>query len=769
MKITFVDTHIHTSENPNELPADYNIQELLKNMRVIAEEYPILLSLTDHNTINKDAYLHLLKEDVSVILGVELHIKKYEDAPPYHCHILFNIDITEENIDDINEKLDFLYPDKVVTDENENTPNIEKIINTFDSYDFLLLPHGGQSHRTFNKATSKKTRFDTSMEQSIYHNHFDGFTSRSSSGLEDTKNYFKRIGISEFVNLVTCTDNYNPYIYPKTKAKDAEDYTPTWMLAEPSFEGLRLSLSESSRLFYNSEPPQKWTQTLERIKLINEKIEIDVNMTPGLNVVIGGSSSGKTLLVDSLVKGIKKDFTDSQYNDFNVKKIEIENPTGINPYYISQNFIMSIINDSQNDIGEIPIIDNIFPEDKETLTSIRNSLKSLKELVNSLLDSAEELEDLKEKLTHIYSPNYLITTKNIKESPLELLKPNEEQKNSLSITKPEVEEYKRILLEIKERLNNHPIVESKDEEIQNISKALDDLYLISELNYTLSEGIENTLDDYERNQRERNRELIQIKQDRGNLLKYIYDALKNLKLFYQARQELSNFDVAFETKEINVAGHSLSIKNSFKLSEEELVNTINKYLTSNSRIEKFSELEPEILEKNNFSSRPKVVSHTDLANKVYKDIEETDKKEYKIITKDGKDYKNLSPGWKSAVILDLILGYDNNSAPIIIDQPEDNLATNYINHDLIGMIKRIKEDKQVILVSHNATIPMLGDAQNLIICENIDGKIFINSGTLESEIKGKKVLDWIAELTDGGKPSIKKRVKKYNFRSYKED
>lgn len=85
------------------------------------------------------------------------------------------------------------------------------------------------------------------------------------------------------------------------------------------------------------------------------------------------------------------------------------------------------------------------------------------------------------------------------------------------------------------------------------------------------------------------------------------------------------------------------------------------------------------------------------------------------------------------------------------------------------MIKRIKEDKQVILVSHNATIPMLGDAQNLIICENIDGKIFINSGTLESEIKGKKVLDWIAELTDGGKPSIKKRVKKYNFRSYKED
>ena len=131
-------------------------------------------------------------------------------------------------------------------------------------------------------------------------------------------------------------------------------------------------------------------------------------------------------------------------------------------------------------------------------------------------------------------------------------------------------------------------------------------------------------------------------------------------------------------------------------------------------------------------------SHEDFANKIYKSIEDTDKKEYKIITKDGKDYEKLSPGWKSAVILDLILGYENNSAPIIIDQPEDNLATDYINHDLIDMIKKIKEDKQIILVSHNATIPMLGFAQYVIICEDDVGKIFINSAALESEVKDKK-------------------------------
>lgn len=767
MKTTYVDIHIHTSENPNKLPPDYNVSELLCNVRNLSGDNPVLLSLTDHNTINKSAYLKLMSEDISVVLGVELHIKKYPDAPPYHCHIIFNEEITEKTIDNINAKLDDLYPDKVVTDEDENTPNIEMIINTFDSYEFLLLPHGGQSHRTFDKATSKKTRFDTSMEQSIYHNHFDGFTSRSSTGIESTKEYFKRIGINEFVNLITCTDNYNPKIYPKTKAKDAEEFTPTWMLADASFDGLRLSLSEESRLYYNVEPPQNWTQTFGKVELRNEKIEIDVNMTPGLNVVIGGSSSGKTLFVDSLVRGTKKDFKESKYNYFDVKNLAIENPTGVSPYYISQNFIMSVIKDSENDLGEIPIINKVFPEEKETIDSIRNSLKRLKELINTLVDSAEKLEKLKDDFSHIKAPNFLITNDIIKENAIEKIKPNEDVKDNLSISITKIEEYKTTLKNIKMLFNNHPIISSKDNEVNVLNKALDELVLISKINDAVVDKISESLECINKKYIENDREVTQIKNDRRKLISYIHDSIKALKDFYYAKVELSKFDVTFETKELVVAGHTLSIKNSFKLTEDELVDSINRCLTNENRLNNFNELIPSMLEKNKFSQRPKVNSHSDLANKVYKSIENTNKKEYHIITNDGKDYQTLSPGWKSAVILDLILGYEANFAPIIIDQPEDNLATNYINHDLIEMIKKIKEDKQVILVSHNATIPMLGDAQNLIICENDGGKLYINSAPLESEIKGKKTLDWIAELTDGGKPSIKKRVKKYNFRSYK--
>jgi predicted ATP-dependent endonuclease of OLD family len=163
-----------------------------------------------------------------------------------------------------------------------------------------------------------------------------------------------------------------------------------------------------------------------------------------------------------------------------------------------------------------------------------------------------------------------------------------------------------------------------------------------------------------------------------------------------------------------------------------------------------------------------VRNYDDFELKVYSSFEALNKKKYKIITNDGREFEKLSPGWKTSVILDIILGYDKDISPIIIDQPEDNLATNYINKGLVKAIKKIKSKKQIILVSHNATIPMLADAQNIVLCRNENNKIVIKSSPLEGKIDGKEVVDLIAEITDGGKPSIKKRVKKYNLKKFSE-
>jgi len=211
-------------------------------------------------------------------------------------------------------------------------------------------------------------------------------------------------------------------------------------------------------------------------------------------------------------------------------------------------------------------------------------------------------------------------------------------------------------------------------------------------------------------------------------------------------------------------GHKLYIENKFALSKDIILDTFNEYL--NNKIQKYEDLIPEMLFKSNFKQRPKVDTYEKFIEKVCNTLKGENKNRYKIETKDGKDYDNLSPGWKTSIILDLVLGYENDFAPIIIDQPEDNLAISYINDGLVKAIKETKKRKQIILVSHNATIPMIADAQTIVYCENKNSKIKIKSASMEGEIDGKRVVDLIAKITDGGKPSIKKRVKKYDLKRF---
>lgn len=767
MQAVYVDIHIHTSPKPDNINEKYDVQTLVKQISKMAKDNPILLSLTDHNTINKKAYLELVKLVPNILLGAELHIKKYDDAPPYHCHILFGNLVTEDDIDAINVILDKLYPNKNVSNETPNVPNIEEISNAFDNFEYILLPHGGQSHRTFDKSTAEGHRFDTVMERSIYYNQFEGFTARSDTGVEATQSYFKRLGIDQFTNLITCSDNYDPTRYPSAKDNDAGAFVPTWILSEPTFYGLKLALSEKSRIHYGLEPPERWGQSIFDVTLDSERCQINVNMTPGLNVVIGGSSSGKTLFVDSVVKGMRGDFTGSNYLDFDVEKIYISNPSGVVPHYINQNFIIAVLQNGDLDLGDIELINEVFPEDKVVTQKIRSELAHLKKLVDELVDSVEAYEKYQEQLTHIANPTGLIISKVIPKRISAVLKPNAEEKGRYILSQDEYENYIEVLQEIYKAFEKSGLKIPYKEEIETLKLGLSYLYNLSELSENVLLAIDAVMENESSQIAEDDRENSQKIEQRKRLNECITGAIKALTSFSKIKEELGRFNIEVSTKEINAGGHRLKIYNSFKLTKDVLVEAINKYIKSDKRISTFDELSPEVLFKSGFSDRPKVNGYHDLASKIYNEISDKNKKKYKIVTSEGKDFEQLSPGWKAAVILDLLLGYDGDSAPLIIDQPEDNLATDYINHDLIENIKTIKPNKQIILVSHNATIPMLGDAQNVIVCKNVNGVIQIKSAPLESYIDDERVLDLIADITDGGKPSIRKRVKKYDLKRYK--
>ena len=66
-----------------------------------------------------------------------------------------------------------------------------------------------------------------------------------------------------------------------------------------------------------------------------------------------------------------------------------------------------------------------------------------------------------------------------------------------------------------------------------------------------------------------------------------------------------------------------------------------------------------------------------------------------------------------------------------------NVNDFYINNKLVEDIKKAKGKKQIIVVSHNATIPVLADAENIIYCKADGDKITIRSNYMVNKIFNK--------------------------------
>ena len=120
MNPVFIDLHIHTSKNPESLDSHYDVKELKRKIDGFSENSLSLISLTDHNTVNTQAYLKAEKIFENLLVGAELHIRHHDQSQAYHCHIYFKTqNITESKLDDINAILDELYPKKVVSSDDE--------------------------------------------------------------------------------------------------------------------------------------------------------------------------------------------------------------------------------------------------------------------------------------------------------------------------------------------------------------------------------------------------------------------------------------------------------------------------------------------------------------------------------------------------------------------------------------------------------------------------------------------------------------------------
>jgi len=72
----------------------------------------------------------------------------------------------------------------------------------------------------------------------------------------------------------------------------------------------------------------------------------------------------------------------------------------------------------------------------------------------------------------------------------------------------------------------------------------------------------------------------------------------------------------------------------------------------------------------------------------------------------------VSPGQRATALLALVLAGGND--PLIIDQPEDDLDNRYIYDEVVKTLAKVCERRQVLVATHNANIPILGDAELIV-------------------------------------------------------
>jgi len=119
---------------------------------------------------------------------------------------------------------------------------------------------------------------------------------------------------------------------------------------------------------------------------------------------------------------------------------------------------------------------------------------------------------------------------------------------------------------------------------------------------------------------------------------------------------------------------------------------------------------------------------------------------------------SLSDGQRNTAALALLLAQDGG--PLIIDQPEDELDSNFVFNELIPMLRNVKKKRQLIMATHNANLPVNGDAELVCAFEAREGRGEILSlGGLDHPSVTKAVLD----IMEGTEEAFRRRREKYHF------
>lgn len=580
----------------------------------------------------------------------------------------------------------------------------------------------------------------------------------------------------------------------------------------PTYRGLEIALRNSSTRLSLENQIINRERFITSIK-ITENSEISssfIEFSPGLNVIIGNSGSGKTLLLNQIYFELKN-------KGLKAAKQSNKDKDNKNPYEskVGKNKILNIKLDKEIPYSDLKIIEipNIYSE----ILKSQDSPDSLTEMfgINNSNKSNEIILQFKQDVDTYYqnvrqSDEMLesgITNYNNIKSAIDFLNNNKLEKINFSITKSiynetEITKNDLKLEQLKKVINNK----------SNIIKYFNDIKELVVLPDT-KKHIDNLLLNYEILIKDLNLEHIKLIKQQKKLLfeKKLYgninenieksiSMLGNKEKTNKAREEIFNKELQSMISNIkSLIGNEKILTNiQLEIPYEKIKKEIEKNHNSYARLTlddaKFNMNNVDILDSYFFNidnkktkiksigekkvnlldseSIKSLIRHLNQIDINLSDIiNEADNlpKNIELYMNDNEKWKlveNINKGDIAKKSIEFHFNKivkDEQPDIILIDQPENDVDKSFISETLSQFIREQKIEKQIIVTSHDAIVAINSDA-NKIIESSIDknNKMHYESYPLEYVEEEKLVAtNKVALILDGGKQNIKKRYQIY--------
>ncbi|MBA5942703.1 MAG: phosphoesterase [Methanophagales archaeon] len=534
-------------------------------------------------------------------------------------------------------------------------------------------------------------------------------------------------------------------------------------MSQPTVGGLRQAFLDPDsriRLLSEEEPPEH----TEMVALTWEGGFLDgaaIHLNGNLNTLIGGRGTGKSTIIESFryVLDLEPFGEEAKKASSGILKQVIRSGTKISllvhshhpspkDYLIERTYpnppvirdadgnVLSLTPQDicrnveiygQHEIGELTksptklskLLDRFLDEDPHLAERKRKTDKELALNRRKLIDIQKELGEISENLSRL--PALEETLKRFKEEGLK-----ERLKDQSLLVKEEqvLRTAKSRLSQVREGLENIRFVVEVDRAfVSEIAlkdlPARDTLRKIDTVLALLETNLKKIIEEYEKHLRRAEtdvEEVSELWEQRRQKVQDEYEKLlrelQNKKLDKQVRVKVSfcgDREPLFDMLRERIGGRLSEAIDTLRKKDDL---SLPEFVAICRNRKRAAELQ------NKFNITPDQARRiSEAGEEIFMELEELDLPHTTIIELNiappdkevWKEMNNLSTGQKAtAILLHLLLESD---APLIIDQPEDDLDNFFIAEGIVPKMREEKRKRQFVFSTHNANIPVLGDAE----------------------------------------------------------